>query len=77
MHSNVPGGDRSYDTLGGYSGAFLPQMQSFVDAVLGSGPVINTVEHCLGEVLVAKAIYKSLATKKWEKTTIDNLINKL
>ena len=33
-------------------------------------PVKNTVEMCMGEVMVAKAIYKSVETKKWEKKNI-------
>ena len=63
----------TYDTLGGYSASFPAQMQEFVDAVLKGSPVRNTVEWCMGEVMVAKAIYKSVLTKKWEKTTAVNL----
>ena len=43
--------------------------------ILAKGvPVKNTVEMCMGEVMVAKAIYKSVETKKWEKTSVENLI---
>lgn len=38
-----------------------PQMQAFVDTVLHGIKVKNTVQ---GEVLVAKAIYKSMQAKK-------------
>ena len=49
-------------------------MQEFVDILSKGVPVKNTVEMCMGEVMVAKAIYKSVETKKWEKTSLENLI---
>ena len=46
-------------------------MQAFVDTVLHGIKVKNTVQ---GEVLVAKAIYKSMQAKKFERITHENLI---
>ena len=65
---------KTFESLGGYGGSFQRQMQEFVDILSKGVPVKNTVEMCMGEVMVAKAIYKSVETKKWEKTSLENLI---
>jgi len=67
-----------WPSLGGYSAAFLPQMQLFLAAVEGEGEerekARGTARWALGEVMVAKALYKSHDTRKWEAVTIDNLL---
>ena len=60
-----------HTTLSGNAATLQPQMQAFVDTVLHGIKVKNTVQ---GEVLVAKAIYKSMQAKKFERTTHENLI---
>ena len=65
-------------SLGGYAASFGPQMEAFLDAVVNSGKQ-NTMEdsprQALQEVLVSKAVYKSVQTGKWESTALDNLVN--
>ena len=60
-------------SLGGYSAAFTPQMSAFLDAVLTGKPVANNALKALGEVMVAKATYKSVQSKKWEEVSFQNL----
>ena len=72
----TPPNSTTYDTLSSYMGAFRPQMQAFVNAVLYNKPVKNTVEYAMGEIMITMAIYKSIKTKKkWEKVTLENLIS--
>ena len=69
-----PKGQR-FDSLGGFFGAFTPQMDAFINAMAtglrGSGSCSNA----LGEVLVARAIEKSHTTRRWEKVSLENLID--
>ena len=76
MSLTTPPNSTTYDTLSSYMGAFRPQMQAFVNAVLYNKPARNTVEYAMGEIMVTMAIYKSIKTKKkWEKVTLENLIS--
>ena len=61
------------DSLGGYSAAFTPQMGTFLDAVTSGQRIPNSGPMALGEVLVAKATYKSVQSKKWEEVSLQNL----
>ena len=63
-------------SLGGYNGAFAPQMDVFLRAVVGGRGLEGMYgpRRCLGEVLVAHAVYKSLKSKKWEKPSLENLM---
>ena len=56
------------DTLGGYEQGFPPQMEEFLDAIVAGRPLRDSVSQGLGEVLFAKAVYKSLSSKQWEST---------
>lgn len=60
-------------SLGGYSAAFTPQMTAFLDAVTSRRHLPDSVSQSLMEVLVAKATYKSVQSKKWEDVSIENL----
>lgn len=62
-------------SLGGYLAAFPPQMELFLEAVVGGGRVGEaSAQEALQEVLVANAVYKSLQTKRWESVTVENLM---
>ena len=68
---------KEYGSLGGYTGAFPPQMETFLKAIVeGSTEEIRANPmQALQEVLVAKAIYKSVTTKRWEAVNVENLID--
>ena len=65
------------ETLGGYMESFPPQMLEFISAVKDGYPLTKehggSVWNGSQDVMVAKAVYKSLHTKKWEKPTLENL----
>ena len=60
-------------SLGGYSAAFTPQMTTFLDAVTSRKKIPDSGPKALGEVLVAKATYKSVQSKKWEEVSLENV----
>ena len=62
-------------SLGGYSAAFTPQMSIFLNTITSGQRLPNSGPKALGEVLVAKATYKSAQTDKWEAVTLQNLEN--
>ena len=62
-------------SLGGYSAAFTPQMTTFLDAITSGQRIPDSGYKALGEVLVAKATYKSVQSKKWEEVSLNNLRN--
>lgn len=66
-----------YGSLGGYTGAFPPQMETFLRAIVEgvTEEVMGNPTQALQEVLVAKAIYKSVKTKHWEAVTVENAID--
>ena len=66
---------RRFDSLGGYSAGFAPQMEVFLKAIVKGERSMDSCRDALGEVLVANAIYKSLRTKKWERPSLDNLLD--
>ena len=78
LHTKSGQYGRRWTDLGGYSAAFLPQMQLFLAAVEGGreegGLVRESVRASLGEVLVAKALYKSRDSHRWEAVTVKNLL---
>ena len=62
-------------SLGGFSGAFAPQMEIFVGKVAqGETGRTDSAEMAMREVLLAQAVYKSCKTKQWEELTIQNLL---
>ena len=69
---------RCWTDLGGYSGTFLPQMQLFFAVMEGGREegrlAKESVRASLGEVLVAKALYKSRDSHRWEAITVRNLL---
>ena len=67
---------KGYGSLGGYTGAFPPQMETFLRAIVeGTTEEIKANPmQALQEVLVAKAIYKSVTTKHWEAVNVENVI---
>ena len=69
-----PKGQR-FDTLGGYFGAFAPQMDAFINAIATGVRGSGSCSNALGEVLVARAIEKSHKTRRWEKVSLDNLLD--
>ena len=74
LTKNNPNGE-SINTLGGYEEGFPPQMEEFLDAVVAGRPLRESVSQGLGEVLFAKAVYKSLSSKQWESTHPNNLLD--
>jgi len=64
-------------SLGGFSGAFAPQMAEFVRRVVEGKTCgcTDSVDAAMKELLLAHAIYKSVRTKKWEELSINNLIH--
>ena len=50
-------------------------MEEFLDAVVAGRPLRDSVPQGLGEVLFAKAVYKSLSSKQWESTYPNNLLD--
>ena len=64
-------------SLGGYTGAFFPQMETFLRAIVegAAGELRDNPVQALQEVLVAKAIYKSVTTKRWEAVSVENVID--
>ena len=63
-------------SLGGFSGAFVPQMEVFVKKVIqGETGRTDSLEKAMRELLLAQAVYKSLKTKQWEELTLDNLLH--
>ena len=50
-------------------------MEEFLDAIVAGRPLSDSVSEGLGEVLFAKAVYKSLVSKQWESTHPDNLLD--
>ncbi len=68
-----PEGQR-FDSLGGYNKGFLPQMKEFFKAISEGKRGVDSCRNALEEVLVAKAVYKSLQTRKWETTSLENLL---
>ncbi len=69
-----PEGKR-FDSLGGYNKGFSQQMKEFLRAIDEGKRGVDSCQEALGEVLVAKAVYKSVHTRKWECTTLDNLLD--
>ena len=69
-----PSGD-TVDTLGGYEEGFAPQMEEFLNAIVAGHPLRDSVSQSLGEVLFAKAVYKSLHSKQWESTRPENFLD--
>ena len=61
-------------SLGGFSAAFVPQMEMFLDAVASGNKLPESGTEALKEVMVAMATYKSVRSRKWEQVTIDNLL---
>ncbi len=72
--TNNPEGKR-FDSLGGYNKGFSQQMKEFLRAIDEGQRGVDSCQEALGEVLVAKAVYKSVHTRKWERTTLDNLFD--
>ncbi len=70
-----PKGTR-FDSLGGYSKAFLPQMKEFLKRICEGRRSVESCQSALEEVLIANAVYKSLQTRKWETTSLENLLDK-
>ena len=66
---------KHFPSFGGYSAAFTPQMITFLDAVTSGQQIPESGTKALGEVLVAKATYKSIQSKTWEEVSINNLNN--
>ena len=57
--------------------SFFPQMENFLQAITDGNKEKNCTENptqALREVLVAKAIYKSMSSKKWEQVNLENLL---
>jgi hypothetical protein len=50
-------------------------MAVFLNAIASGQRLPNSGPKALGEVLVAKATYKSAQTDKWEAVTLQNLEN--
>lgn len=73
MTTSNPEGQR-FDSLGGFSGGFLPQMRKFLTAIYEGKKSTESCYQALGDVLVAQAVYKSVRTRKWESATLDNLL---
>ena len=77
LHTRASQHGRHWTDLGGYSAAFLPQMQLFLGAVEGGREegllARESVRAALGEVMIAKALYKSRNSHRWEAVTVDNL----
>lgn len=67
----------STEMLGGYMASFSPQMKRFVDLIKKGVPLKRedggSVWEASKEVLVSKAVYKSVQTRQWEKVTVENL----
>ena len=61
---------RDLGSQGGYSAAFTPQMEEFLSAVVGGYQLEESGRQALGEVAVAQAVYRSLETRRWEKTHV-------
>lgn len=59
-------------SLGGYSAAFTPQMAEFLETIKSEKRNTLNAYQALGEVLVAKATYKSVQSKKWEEVSLTN-----
>ena len=59
---------------GGYSAAFAPQMDTFLQAIVEGNSLAHSGQQALGEVLVAKAIYKSVVSKQWEQINVDSCV---
>ena len=62
---------------GGYFASFPPEMKLFMDSVTegNSNKMASLSREAMSEVLVAKAIYKSVGSKKWEVPSVQNLIS--
>ena len=52
-------------------------MEDFLDSVnvVAGRPLRDCVSQGLSEVLIAKAVYKSLSSKQWESTHPNNLLD--
>lgn len=67
-----PKGQR-FDNLGGFFGGFGPQMRAFLVAIATGSREISSCSEALREVLVARAIEKSIESRQWEKVDVENL----
>lgn len=63
--------------IGGYTAAFVPQMDVFLRAAANGGGLEERygARKALGEVLLAHAVYKSLESRRWEKVSMSNLLD--
>jgi len=59
------------DAPGGFLTSFGPQMTDFAENVLAGTPFHRCPEYAMGDLLVAKAIYKSAASRQWEPVWSD------
>ena len=50
-------------------------MEEFLNAIVAGRPLRDSVSQSLGEVLFAKAVYKSLCSKRWESTKPENFLD--
>ena len=67
----------STEMLGGYMASFPPQMKHFIE-LIKKGVALKredggSVWEATKEVLVSKAIYKSVQTRQWEEVMVENL----
>ena len=72
-NQDSPQGKHIISSLGGYSAAFTPQMSVFLNTIASGQQLPDSGPKALGEVLVAKATYKSAQTNKWEAVSLQNL----
>eukprot|EP00729_Bicosta_minor_P020755 gene20755-32326_t len=56
----------SAEAPGGFLSSFGPQMTDFAQSILQDKPFHRAPEYAMGDLLVAKAIYKSASSRAWE-----------
>ena len=73
LSTSHPNG-KTWESLGGYRAAFGPQMNQFISAVIEDTPLPKlhggSVLEGTKDIMISQAIYKSIQSKKWERTNL-------